>query len=70
MGAFSTFSLSESVSYGLGVKSVCTRARPQNGPLYGGSSSSPSSLLTLSLLLADESVVLTVWPPVRRPFIV
>lgn len=27
-----TFSLRESVSYGLGVKSVCTRARPQKGP--------------------------------------
>lgn len=28
-----TLSLSESVSYGLGTKSVCTRARPQNGPV-------------------------------------
>lgn len=64
-----TLSLSESVSYGLGVKSVWTSARPQKGPRYGGSSSSPSSDLTLSLLLFDESVVPTVWPPAKHRII-
>lgn len=47
------------------MKSVCTRARPQKGPRYGGSSSSPSSDFTLSLLLLEESVVPTVCPPAQ-----
>lgn len=39
-----TCSFSESWSYGLGVKSVWTRARPQKGPVYWGAGGSSPKL--------------------------